>query len=64
MNFSNKFSRLEEFATGKDDDVRHWRVEVGYFEGGYRILQDLLSDGDYFEVIGNIYQNPELIKIV
>ena len=42
-----------------------WIIEVKYINGGFRLNTNHISDysiSKWYKVIGNIYENPELLK--
>jgi len=58
-----------EFCEGDilEDDGEYWKVE--FYDGAFWVVAiggtavaELLIDNDYMDLVGNIYENPELLE--
>lgn len=61
-------SNATEFCEGDilEDDGDYWKIE--YYDGAFWVVAiggtavaELLIDNDYMDVVGNIYENPDLL---
>ena len=50
-----------------EDDGEYWKVE--FYDGAFWVVAiggtavaELLIDNDYMDLVGNIYENPELLE--
>ena len=62
-------STATEFCEGDilEDDGEYWEVE--FYDGAFWVVAiggtavaELLIDNDYMDLVGNIYENPELLE--
>ena len=62
-------STATEFCEGDilEDDGEYWKVE--FYDGAFWVVAiggtavaELLIDNDYMDLVGNIYENPELLE--